>query len=275
MNMLTDTSSSGELRFTHDLLQRPSPSGIDAVTTLRHFALINYAVAPQLVRPHVHPRFDLDCFSGPDDSPRVWVSVVPFEDQDFRFFRFPWLRFHFGQTNYRTYVVDRLTGRRAVWFFGTTLGSPTVLLPRYVWRLPWHYGRFRFDCAFDDATRKYSHYRVTTASKWAPLQLALEDSGEPVAELDGFPDLEAGLVTLTHPLAGVYYRRDGQVGTYSVWHDRLRSTIGHCQNAQIGLLDRLGLVSYAEQQRPHSVLIQHETEFIIHLPPSRAAMNSL
>ena len=257
-----------EVRFTDKLLQRPSPIGIDAVTTLRHFALLNYAVAPERVRPHVHPRFDLDCFPGPDGSPRVWVSVVPFQDQDFRFFRFPWLRFHFGQTNYRTYVIDRLTGRRAVWFFGTTLGSATVLLPRYVWQLPWHYGRIHFDCTFDATRGRYAHYRMTTSSKWAPMKLKLEDSGEPVTELDGFPDLESGLVRLTHPLMGVYYRRDGQLGTYSIWHDRLRCTVGYCRQAEIGLLDQLGLVSRSEQQRPHSVLIQHETEFIIRLPPT-------
>ena len=59
------------------------------------------------VRPHVHPAFDLDCFTGPSDEPLVWVSMVPFEDQDFQFAMFPWLQFQFGQTNYRTYVVDR------------------------------------------------------------------------------------------------------------------------------------------------------------------------
>lgn len=257
-------------RFTDDLLQRPATGGIDVITTLRHFALVNYALPPERVRPHVHPRFELDCFPGPGSAPRVWLSVVPFADRDFRFARFPAFRFHFGQTNYRTYVIDRATGQPAVWFFGTTLDSVTVLIPRYLWRLPWHRGNIRFDCSYNSHQGRYDHYCMTTHSNWAPAQLELEDTGEAVAQLDGFPDLEDGLVRLTHPLAGYYRCRDGQLGSYRIWHDRLHCNRAICRHARFDLLHRLGLASYAEQLEPHSVLLQHETEFIIHLPPTRS-----
>ena len=77
------------LSFTDDLLTRPPVSGGDAVTTLAHFAIITYAVAADRVRPHFHPRFDLDCYPGPRGEPLVWVSMVPFEDRDFRFIAIP------------------------------------------------------------------------------------------------------------------------------------------------------------------------------------------
>lgn len=256
-------------RFTGDLLQRPQARGIDVITTLRHFALVNYAVPAARVIPHVHPRFRLDTFPGPDATPHVLVSVVPFTDQDFRFARLPFFRFHFGQTNYRTYVIDPHTGQSAVWFFGTTLDSMTVLLPRYLWRLPWHHGKIRFECEYDSDKGLYRRYHMTTTSDWAPAQLSLEDSGEPVHALDGFSDLEDALVRLTHPLTGYYCRRNGSLGSYSIWHDRLYCTTAVCCHARFDLLHRLGVVSLAEQQRPHSVLLQHETEFIIHLPPVR------
>lgn len=257
------------LTFSHDLLTRPRVSAWDVVASLEHFAIVSYAVPAERVRPHIHPAFDLDCFPGPSGESLVWVSMVPFEDQDFRFVALPWLRFRFGQTNYRTYVVDRNTGRRAVWFFGTTLDSWTVAIPRHVWKLPWHRGRVRFQCVHDQAARRYTQYRMKTASSWAPVEIELEDTGVEVAALHGLPDGEAGLVALTHPLIGVYYRRDGRLGTYSIWHDRLRCTQGQVIRAKIGLFDRLGLVPYAEQCRPHSVLIQHRTEFTIYLPPGR------
>src|SRR5579864_9393318 len=117
------------LTFTDQLLSRPAVSGADVLATLEHFAIVSYAVPAERVRPYVHQAFELDCFPGPDGRPLVWVSAVPFEDQDFRFVAVPWLRFRFGQTNYRTYVVDRATGRRAVWFFGTTLESWAVAVP--------------------------------------------------------------------------------------------------------------------------------------------------
>ncbi len=261
----------GPPRFTRDLLTRPKPGGIDAIATLDHFALVSYAVDPERVRPFLHPRFEPDCFAGADGRPKVLVSMVPFQDQDFRFATLGWPRWRFGQTNYRTYVVDTATGGRAVWFWGTTLDSWTVLLPRMVWKLPWHRGRIRFDCAFDPALGCYTRYRMSTRSDWAPVELELADGGEPVARLDGYPDLEAGLVILTHPLAGVFERRDGRLGSYHVWHDRLACSAGRVVSARIGLLDRLGVVPFAEQTHPHSVLIQRRTAFTIYLPPAVVA----
>jgi hypothetical protein len=257
------------LRFSDELLVRPLVRRRDVLATLEHFAIVTYAVPVDRVRPHVHPAFDLDAFAGADGAPVVWISMVPFEDQDFRFAGVPWIKHRFGQTNYRTYVIDRATGRRAVWFFGTTLDSWTVAIPRHAWKLPWHRGHVRFDCAYDAAAHRYARYRMTTRSAWAPVEIELEDSGKPVTTLAHLDDLEAGLVALTHPLTGVFYRRDGQLGTYKIWHDRLACTEARVISARIGLFDRLGLVPYAEQARPHSVLIQRRTEFVIFLPPGR------
>jgi hypothetical protein len=257
------------LRFTKAMLTRPPLARGDVIAHLEHFAIVSYAVSPERVRPHVHPRFEFDCFTAADGTSRVWVSVVPFEDREFRFAAVTRPKFRFGQTNYRTYVIDRLTGQRAVWFFGTTLDSWLVIVPRNIWRLPWHRGRVRFDCDFDESLNRYVRYRMVTKSAWAPVELEIEDSGEPVVALDGFRDLEAGLVSLTHPLTGVYYRRDGQLGTYRIWHERLRCTSGRLVKARFELLERLGIASYAEQAAPHSVLLQRRTEFAIYLPPER------
>ena len=136
-----------------------------------------------------------------------------------------------------------------------------------MWKLPWHRGRVQFDCRYDTSTVRYKRYGMTTTSDWAPVDLELRDSGEPITALDGFPNLDAGLVALTHPLIGVFHRRDGKLGTYSIWHDKLSCTAGHVVKARIGLFDRLGIVPFALQSKPHSVLIQHRTEFTIFLPP--------
>jgi uncharacterized protein YqjF (DUF2071 family) len=255
------------IRFTESILTRPTVSRWDVITTLRHFAIITYAVDPELIRPHVHPRFDLQTFPGPHGSARAWVSAVPFEDQDFCFIGAQRFKFCFGQTNYRTYVVDRESGLRLVWFFGTSLDSWSVLIPRHLWKLPWHRGRISFDCALDAEGKHYERYRLTTLSEWAAVELELEDLGLPVSALPGCDDLEAGLVILTHPLYGVFYRRDGSLGSYSIWHDRLRLSTGKCRQARFALFDRLGVVPFAAQLEPHSVLLQPRTEFTIYLPP--------
>src|SRR4051794_26241752 len=94
----------------------------DVHSTLRHFALINYALpAERLARYIPTERFEIPTFPIGGQQLAL-MSAVPFWDHDFHFVRVaPWLRFAFGQTNYRVYVRDRTTGQDLVWFFGTTL----------------------------------------------------------------------------------------------------------------------------------------------------------
>jgi transposase InsO family protein len=72
--------------------------------------------------------------TGDDGAPKALVSVVPFLDQDFHFVRCPWPKSRFGQTNYRAYVIDGKTGEHVVWFFGTSLASFLVVVPRVAWK---------------------------------------------------------------------------------------------------------------------------------------------
>lgn len=249
----------------------PPARGLDAVATLAHFAIVTWAVAPEALRPHVHPRFDLDLIRGADGADRALVSVVPFEDQDFHFAALPWWRWRFPQTNYRVYVRDRQTDERLVWFLGTCLDSWTVAVPRLLWRLPWHRGRSRFDCRWNAAAARYDRWSLRTESDWAPLELELADAGHAHQAVPGFPHLDEAIQVLTHPLQGVFYRQDGRLGSYSVWHAPLQPTAGRLLRARVGLLDRLGILSYAEQEQAHSVLMQPSTLFRIYLPPRRLA----
>jgi hypothetical protein len=133
--------------------------------------------------------------------------------------------------------------------------------------LPWHNARIHFDTRYDRELGRYEKYRMET-SKWAPAELDLIDSGSRPHELPGFPDLESGLVVLTHPLHGYSYRRDGRLGSYSIWHDRLQTTTGRATKASFPLLQRLGLVNDGDLSAIHSVRIQPEVEFTIYLPPN-------
>ena len=254
-------------QFTPKMLTRKRPSPQDAITTLAHFAIITYMVEPAALRQHIPERFALDCIPAADGSEQALISVVPFVDVDFRFVGLPWPQWRFGQTNYRAYVTDRESGEHVVWFFGTVLDSFWVNVPRYLWRLPWHSADIAFDTEYDAANGRYTTYHMHAQSEWAPAELQLEDSGESPKTLAGFPDLETGLVTLTHPLRGYYTRRDGSLGSYSIWHDKLQLTEGRPITANFPLLHRLGLVKDGDLSTIHSVLIQPKTEFTIYLPP--------
>lgn len=254
------------LKMSDYLHVRPEPSGIDVLCKLQHFAIITYAVDPQRFSGLIPDRFALDTVVI-DSCEKALISVVPFIDVDFTSAVFPFPNFTMGQTNYRIYIVDKTTGERCVWFLGTTLDSWTLVVPHVIWNLPWFSGKVSFDCDFDSTEGRYTKYRMTTKAKWAPAEVELRQPGNAPLRLPGFPDIETGLVFLTHPLAGFYHRRDGRLGTYKVWHKQLMVRAAELVSARFGLLDRMSLVSKAEQQHPHSVLVEPINEFTIYLPP--------
>ncbi len=256
------------VRFAAVARPKPQPSGIDVVSTLLHFAIITYAVPPERLRPLVHERFELLTIEVNGER-RALVSVVPFQELDFRLAAYPSPQFRFGQTNYRVYVTDRSTGQPCVWFLGSLLDSVTVMIPRYIWKLPWHYGQMRFDCRLG-ADGLYSHYAIRTRSAWGSAALELRQGTGLFQQHGGFPDEETALVYLTHPLSGYYTRRDGQLGSYSIWHDKLEMQSAEVVAARFEALERLGVASFEEQCRPYSALVQAQTEFTIYLPPGLA-----
>ena len=257
------------LRISDLLHARPKPSGIDVLCKLQHFAIITYAFDPVRFTGVMPSRFRLDTVQL-DGVEKALISVVPFVDVDFTSAVYPFPKFRMGQTNYRIYIVDTHTNEKCVWFLGTTLDSWTRIVPHQLWNLPWYSGKVRFDCKQrSDGT--YVKYTMETQAKWAAARVELV--GDPAASLSltGFPDTETGQAFLTHPLRGFYHRRDGQLGTYHVWHKQLEVAPGRLLSANFDLLDRLGLVTKQEQQHPHSVLLEPINEFTIYLPPKIVA----
>ena len=245
---------------------------MDVRTKLRHFALINYAVPIDRLRPHIaEERFEIVPFNIGNQTCGL-LSVVPFLDVDFHYPRLaPFAKFNFGQTNHRVYVIDRSTGQHAAWFFGTTLGSRLVYLARSFWRIPWHYGSYDIDCKYDSEAGRYRQYRFDIRSPWCSCEIELEDSGKPMALLDGFDSIEQQKLVLTHPVEGFFYRIDGRLGTYSVWHDKIPLTTANASSLYFSLYERLKILSRDEMARPHSVLLCPQTLYEIHLPPKPIA----
>lgn len=249
-------------------LAPPRTGWLDVWSRLRHFALITYALPKERLAPYIpSERFDIPEFLV-HGQPRALMSAVPFVDVDFHFMRlFPWLKFAFGQTNYRVYVIDRQTQEHCVWFFGTTLGSPVVYFARGLWRIPWHYARYQVDCAYDEQAQRYSSYRYTVGSAWGSARIDLEDTGEPVALAEGFASPDELQFVLTHPVDGYFHRLDRRLGSYSVWHAPIAMTLGRPRDLYFSLYESLGLLSRDEMQRPHSVFLCPATDFTVLLPP--------
>ncbi|MFV0547754.1 MAG: DUF2071 domain-containing protein [Limnobaculum xujianqingii] len=253
--------------FFEDFLHpQPKPTGIDVFCRLKHFSIITYAIDPQRFDGLISERFKLDTIMI-DGQEKGLLSVVPFVDVDFTSAVYPFPKFTIGQTNYRIYVIDTVTGEKCVWFLGTTLDSWTLFVPRLLWNLPWYSGKVTFDCEYDEQLACYTKYRMETQAEWASASVELAHNPDDMITLPGFPDLETGMVYLTHPLNGFFYRRDGKLGSYQVWHKQLNVSPGRLINARFDLLSRLGLVTESEQQFPYNVLIDPINEFTVYLPP--------
>jgi len=247
------------------------PSGlIDIRSDLLHFALITYALPAERLRRHIPDRFDIPTFPIAGQNLAL-MSAVPFVDDDFRYYRLaPFIQWRFSQTNYRVYVVDRQTGAHVVWFFGTTLGSPIVQFARWLWRIPWHFARYQVDCRYAAEKGRYEQYEISHQSQWATAAIDLADTGRPMGLAEGFASIEEQALILTHPVKGYFYRLDGRVGTYSVWHEQIPLTEGRANRLYFSLYERLGLLTPEEMQHPHSVFICPRVTFDVHLPPRRA-----
>lgn len=243
-------------------LIKRQPGWLDIRSDLRHFALINYAVPPERLTPHIPTdRFEIPTFEI-NGSQLAMLSVVPFVDDDFCFYRlFPWLKFRFPQTNFRVYVIDRATGEPVVWFFGTTLGSRVVSLARGLWKIPWHRAQYEVDCEFDEENGRYTQYHISIQSKWCNAHIEIEDTGTAV-ELS-----EEERLILTHPVDGYFYRLDGRVGGYSIWHDIIPLTNGKARNLYFSLFEDLAIMDRDEMQQPHSIFLCPSISFDIYMPP--------
>jgi uncharacterized protein YqjF (DUF2071 family) len=250
------------VRIAEASLVRPKGRIGDVTTTLADLAIVTYDVAPERLARHLPAGFTPDVVEIGGHE-RALVSAVPFRDLDFRFGFAPFLRFSFGQTNYRAYV--RRGSERCVWFFGTSLDTFWVWVPRHHWKLPWHRARIRFDCHFSD--ERCVAYRMDSRSAWGAADLTLVGTDEPTGCMDGFRDDEETALVLTHPLVGYFERRDGRIGTYSVWHHRLALLRARVEHARFEVLERLGVIDVG--QTPHSALVQRSAEFMIRLPPRR------
>ena len=76
-------------------------------------------------------------------------------------------------------------------------------------------------------------------------------------------------LSLTHPVDGFFYRLDGALGSYSVWHDEMNIRQGRAKNLYFDLYEKLGLLTKDEMQKPHSSFLCHEILFDVYLPPRK------
>lgn len=254
---------------------RPPRRWHHASTRLEHCLRVVYRADPVAVRRAVAPGFEPSVFRFDDGSTAALVCAVAFVNHGFAFRCLPWLRVSGGQIDYAAY--GSMAGERGVWFFGSSLDSRFVLLPRLAWRMPVHFDRVRVE---GDAGR----VRVTSTGSWGTSSCDVEVTGTVVGRLDGFGDADATTEILSVPVVGWFARRSWRpwrrsirpdhsraeapaVARFSVWHDGEAAQACVVRHARFSVLEDLGLVGPADE--PHAALFHPHIDFDVHTPPRR------
>jgi hypothetical protein len=242
---------------------RQRPRWHHASTELDHFAIVSYRVEPGLITRHLPSSVVPEVFNFDDGGHDALVSAVVFRDRDFHFRFCPQVSISCGQINYRAYV--RAQGERGVWFFGTALDHPLVVVPRFLWQMPWRRAQIRIGA-------EAGRWQMTAADSSGTSHCELNVTDRALGRLDGFTDASETLRTLTHPTDGWYRRRNGGIGRYSIWHDVMAARECSSTSARFTFLEGLGLITSSCQ--PHSALTQPTIHFDIYTPPRRLHWNT-
>ena len=249
------------------VVNRLSRSCMDVNTQLVHFAIISYKVPVERIEHLIPKPFKLWTYIE-NEKKYALISAVPFKDKDFSFYRisrFP--KFNFFQTNFRAYIINERDNSYSAWFFGTTLGSITAIIPKKLWKMPWEYAKYK--CNFKQNKDHYLEYKMDFKSKFGDGNIDIESTGNTVKLLDGFKNMEEQVHILTHPIIGYYNMHQGDIGTYEIWHPEIDLKEAKSNLLYFELFEKLGLLSKSEMMNPHSVLITPKIEFDILLPPKK------
>ena len=221
---------------------------------LEDFAIVNWTVDPDRLRPHLPAGFEPEERSG-----TAYVAMVAFRNHGFHFRAAPFARLSCGQADYRTFV--RHGDERGVWFFGGSLSSRLVSVATGLWKMPWHHDSIDIAASSNDDSG--GRWSLEAAGSWGAATVAPDPPGRRSFQLRRRPDV----TTLVDPLVGWYPRRDGGIGRYSVWHRPLQLLEADAEVRRCDVFERLALID--KGQTPSGAGLQRSIEFDIHTPPTR------
>jgi hypothetical protein len=246
---------------------RQKRSLLDINTRLEHFAIISYKVPVDRIQHLIPKPFKLWTFFE-NEIEYALISAVPFKDKDFSLYRIlKFIKFSFYQTNFRTYIVNQNNNTHCAWFFGTTLGSLTSIIPKRIWKMPWEYGQYKTNFTFEN--NFYANYQIDFKSKHGNGNIRIKSKNKKMILHNGFKSLDEQILILTHPVIGYYNLIDNKIGTYEIWHPKIDLYEGKSEKTYFEIFEKLGFLSKKEMDNPHSILMTNEIEFDILMPPKK------
>ncbi|MBA4417954.1 MAG: hypothetical protein C0392_08600 [Syntrophus sp. (in: bacteria)] len=224
---------------------------------------LSYLIPEKRLRPAV-----------PDTMPfavtsqgKTIISLVIFHSRNVRASFFPFFRFDYDQANIRTYVLDPVTGKPAVFFLKSGITSPLIAAITRILGIPWQSVSMRLDVQRDNN----SLYQYAARGDWeGDFNISLQEDRDTLADMEPFRTPEEAIHFLTSPSVG-FYGSSGGVIRFEVQHSAIKPSMGKISAINFPLLIRSGLLTDGELWFPHSALIAPRGLFSVSMPPTRVS----
>lgn len=201
------------------------------------------------------------------DGENVFVSLVIFRGKTSGAATIPAPRIPFDQVNIRTYVIDPMTGKPAVYFVHCGIsGSFITFLYRTLSGMPVEHTPFSIKPE-KGTNGSYSHYNAS--GTWnGQFTIETEEISPALDTLAPFPNVQRAIDYLIDPLVG-FYSDENTLRRLEVYHGPLVPRVCRATTINFPYLTRLGIVPEDEVSSPHNVLLVPVTPFFINLPAKK------
>ena len=230
---------------------------------LRDMLYVSYLVPASAVRRLVPSPLSLALVDGE----HLFVSLVIFRGKTTALSLLPSPRFPFDQVNVRTYVIDPVTNKPAVYFVNCGISDGLItFLYRLFSGMPVEHIPYTITPK-QDRDMRYVEYAA--AGNWyGTFSLTVAETAPALTSLAPFATVQEAIDYLIDPLVG-FYGSARALKRLEVFHPPLVPRVGEIRAASFPYLDKLGLVAPEAVIRPHNVLLIPATPFLIYLPAQR------
>jgi uncharacterized protein YqjF (DUF2071 family) len=222
--------------------------------TLRDVLYVSYAVQSGRLR-HIVPRALRLATAGND---MAFISVVVLKSTRVRMNLMPFPRFNYNQLNVRTYVIDPVSGRQAVYFIKSGVTSRFISLVTRTTGIPWQFINLEIKADSDSYTAS-GHWEADYSIQARSLS---DQSSKPAF----FEDKKSAADFLVRPLIG-FVGDKKRLGRFTIRHPEVETDSWQLAGMDFPLFNSLGVVY--EGDSPHSVFYLPQADFSIYLPPTK------
>lgn len=225
---------------------------------LRDVIYVTYALPAKMLKPLVPNALQLATVG----SDTAFISLVALRCNRVRLSAFPLFTFNYNQFNIRTYVIDPISEKSAVYFVRSGVTSRFISLTTNAIGIPWKY--IKFTAAFSNSQGIRSS---SISGDWEGHFAFKVEAEAKSPELPSFfVNWKSTVDFLVRPLIG--FSGDGRrLVRFTIHHPEVQPESWSLVKLDHPLFNKL--VRVDDIRKPHSVFYMPEAEFSIFMPPQR------